>query len=56
MTDPLIKILDRHPEYARLRDAMEKGEGPAGVFGLGESHKQGGIAGCAKRGGGGKAA
>ena len=39
MTDPLIKILDRHPEYARLRDAMEKGEGPAGVFGLGESHK-----------------
>ena len=39
MTNPLIKILDRHPEYARLRDAMEKGEGPAGVFGLGESHK-----------------
>ena len=39
MTDPLIKILDRHPEYTRLRDAMVNGEGPAGVFGLGESHK-----------------
>ena len=39
MTDPLIKILDRHPEYTRLRDAMANGEGPAGVFGLGESHK-----------------
>ena len=39
MTNPLIQILDRHPEYTRLRDAMVNGEGPAGVFGLGESHK-----------------
>ena len=39
MTDPLIKILDKHPEYMRLKEAVLKGEGPAGVFGLGESHK-----------------
>ena len=28
MTNPLIQILDRHPEYTRLRDAMVNGEGP----------------------------
>ena len=34
MTDPLISILNKHPEYSRLLQALQKGEGPAGVFGL----------------------
>ena len=39
MTDPLISILNKHPEYSRLLQALQKGEGPAGVFGLGDAHK-----------------
>ena len=39
MTDPLISILNKHPEYSRLLSALVKGEGPAGVFGLGDAHK-----------------
>ena len=34
---PLIKILNKHPEYTRLVDALKKGEGSAAVFGLGEA-------------------
>ncbi len=36
---PLIQILRTHPEYARLRNAMVKGEGAAAVFGLGEANR-----------------
>ena len=32
---PLIKILNKHPEYTRLVDALKAGEGSAAVFGLG---------------------
>ena len=34
---PLIKILNKHPEYTRLVDALKKGEGSAAVFGLCEA-------------------
>lgn len=34
---PLIKILNKHPEYARLKQALASGEGSAAVFGLGEA-------------------
>lgn len=34
---PLIKILNKHPEYTRLVDALKKGDGSAAVFGLGEA-------------------
>ena len=34
---PLIKILNKHPEYTRLVDTLKKGEGSAAVFGLGEA-------------------
>lgn len=39
MTDPIISILNKHPEYTRLLASIQKGEGPAGVFGLGDAHK-----------------
>ena len=35
----LINILNKHPEYCRLREALAKGEGSAAVFGLGEVHR-----------------
>lgn len=34
---PLIKILDKYPEYVRLGSALKNGEGSAAVFGLGEA-------------------
>ncbi len=34
---PLIKTLDKYPEYVRLCSALEQGEGSAAVFGLGEA-------------------
>ncbi len=36
---PLIQVLQAHPEYARLKTALIKGEGSAAVFGLGEAHR-----------------
>ena len=36
---PLLRIMDQHPEYCRLRDALAHGDGPCGVFGLSEANK-----------------
>lgn len=36
---PLLDALSQHPEYMRLREALTKGEGPCGVFGLSEANK-----------------
>ena len=39
MTEPILRILENHPEYLRLREALQRGEGPVSVFGLGEGNK-----------------
>ncbi len=36
---PLLGILSQHPEYQRLCEALAKGEGPCGVFGLAEGNR-----------------
>lgn len=36
---PLLDVLSQHPEYERLCEALSKGEGPCGVFGLSEATK-----------------
>lgn len=36
---PLLDALSQHPEYERLREALAKGGGPCGVFGLTEGNK-----------------
>ena len=36
---PLLGVLSQHPEYQRLCEALAKGEGPCGVFGLAEGNR-----------------
>ncbi len=36
---PLLEVLSQHPEYQRLCEALAKGEGPCGVFGLAEGNR-----------------
>ena len=36
---PLLGVLAQHGEYLRLREALDKGKGPSGVFGLTEGNR-----------------
>ncbi|MBQ2517309.1 MAG: hypothetical protein II536_00615, partial [Clostridia bacterium] len=38
-TDIICGLLERSGEYMRLREALERSEGPLSVFGLGEAHR-----------------